>query len=158
MIKSNITKLSKLIDCNKIILTFPVIPTVNDTDDNIEQMIAFMKSCGLNKVEFHPYRKNSELKYKKLGLEYHPFMELSPIKLSHIKKSFFESGIIVQERKPIIERKKCGVLKEIRRRYCKENNIELKIEDCNYQGRCAGTCPKCEEELKIINEWRKSNA
>ena len=43
--KSKAQKLSKLIDCNKIILTFPVIPTVNDTDDNIEQMIAFMKSC-----------------------------------------------------------------------------------------------------------------
>lgn len=158
LIKTNIIKLSKLIDHNKIILTLPVIPSVNDSDDNIKQMIAFMKSCGLNKVEIHPYRKNSEAKYKKLGLEHQSFVELSPIKLSHIKKLFLEHGIIVQERRPIIERRKCEVLKDIRRKYCKENSIGLNIEDCNYQGRCTGTCPKCEEELKIINEWRKNNA
>lgn len=158
LIISNITKLSNLIERDKIILTFPVIPTVNDSDDNIGQMIAFMKSCGLNKVELHPYRKSSEEKYKKLGLEHHSFSELSPIKLSHIKRLFSDSRIIIQDRRPIIERRKCDVLKDIRRRYCKENNIGLKIEDCNYQGRCTGTCPKCEEELKIINEWRKNNA
>lgn len=158
LIKSNITKLTKLIDSDKIILTFPVIPNVNDSDDNIEQMITFMKSCGLNKVELHPFRKNSEVKYQKLGLEHRSFLELSPIKLSHIKRLFSESRIIVQDRRPIIERSKCDVLKDIRRRYCKENNIGLNIEDCNYQGRCKGTCPKCEEELKIINEWRINNA
>ena len=126
LIKSNITKLTKLIDRDKIILTFPVIPNVNDSDDNIEQMITFMKSCGLNKVELHPYRKNSETKYQRLGLEHHPFLELSPIKLSHIRKMFLDNGIIVQERRSIIERNKCDVLKEIRRTYCKENNIKLK--------------------------------
>ena len=158
LIKSNIVKLSKLVERDKIILTFPVIPSVNDSDDNIKQMIAFMKDCGLNKVEIHPYRKKSEMKYGKLGLEQHTFEELSSIKHFHIKKMFSESRIVVLERRPIIERSKCEVLKDIRRKYCKENSIGLNIEDCNYQGRCTGTCPKCEEELKIINEWRMKNA
>lgn len=158
LIKSNIEILSKTIDRNKIILTFPIVTGLNDSEENINQMIGFMKKCQLNKVELHPYRKNSEKKYKSLGVEHMVFDDL-PLGTYHkIKKMFEDEEIEVVSRNTLVERSKCDVLKAIRRNYCEGNNIGLKIEECTYQGRCVGTCPKCEEELEFINEWRINNA
>ena len=46
-------------------------------------------------------------------------------------------------------------LKEIRKQICEENNIALEFEECTFQGRCKGTCPKCEYELNFINNELK---
>lgn len=51
---------------------------------------------------------------------------------------------------------KCKILKDIRRQIARENDIELVISECKYQGDCAGTCPKCEAEvLYLEQELRK---
>lgn len=44
----------------------------------------------------------------------------------------------------------CQQLKTVRSRIAEENNIPLKIEECTYQGECRGTCPKCEAEVRYL--------
>lgn len=45
---------------------------------------------------------------------------------------------------------RCKVLKEIRQKIAKENEIELDHSECDYQGECSGTCPKCEAEVRTL--------
>ena len=44
----------------------------------------------------------------------------------------------------------CRILKEIRKQIAEENDIQLVIEECTYQGDCLGTCPKCEAEVRYL--------
>ena len=44
----------------------------------------------------------------------------------------------------------CKILKEIRKQIAAENDIQLVIEECTYQGDCLGTCPKCEAEVRYL--------
>ena len=44
----------------------------------------------------------------------------------------------------------CKILKEIRKQIAAENDIQLVIEECSYQGDCLGTCPKCEAEVRYL--------
>lgn len=44
----------------------------------------------------------------------------------------------------------CKILKEIRQQIALENGIELVISECKHQGECAGTCPKCEDEVRYL--------
>ena len=44
----------------------------------------------------------------------------------------------------------CKILKEIRKQIAAENDINLVIEECTYQGDCLGTCPKCEAEVRYL--------
>ena len=45
---------------------------------------------------------------------------------------------------------KCKLLKEIREEIARENDIEFESEECTFEGDCSGTCPKCEEELRYL--------
>ena len=44
----------------------------------------------------------------------------------------------------------CKILKEIRKQIAAENDIELVVSECTYQGDCKGTCPKCEAEVRYL--------
>ena len=44
----------------------------------------------------------------------------------------------------------CKILKDIRKQIAEENDIEFITSECKHQGDCAGTCPKCEAELKYL--------
>ena len=44
----------------------------------------------------------------------------------------------------------CKILKEIRKQIAAENDIELVVSECTYQGDCLGTCPKCEAEVLYL--------
>ena len=44
----------------------------------------------------------------------------------------------------------CKQLKEVRKRIAEENGIPLKIEECSYKGECRGTCPRCEAEVRYL--------
>ena len=51
---------------------------------------------------------------------------------------------------------KCKILKDIRREVARQNDIDLVISECKYQGECSGTCPKCEAEVRYLEaELRK---
>lgn len=49
-------------------------------------------------------------------------------------------------------KKTCKILKDIRREIAKANDIDLVISECTYKGDCAGTCPKCEAEVRYLEE------
>lgn len=41
-------------------------------------------------------------------------------------------------------------MKEVRKRIAEENNISLEIEECTYKGECRGSCPRCEAEVRYL--------
>ncbi len=45
----------------------------------------------------------------------------------------------------------CKVLKAVRRRIAEENGIALEIPECTFKGKCRGTCPRCEAELRYLD-------
>ena len=47
---------------------------------------------------------------------------------------------------------KCKILKDIRRQIAKDNDIEFVTAECKYQGDCTGTCPKCEAEVRYLEQ------
>ncbi len=44
----------------------------------------------------------------------------------------------------------CKQLKEVRKRIAEENGIPLEMEECSYKGECRGTCPRCEAEVRYL--------
>lgn len=46
----------------------------------------------------------------------------------------------------------CAILKQIRRDIAEKNDIALTIAECTHQGDCAGTCPRCEAEVRILEK------
>ena len=49
-------------------------------------------------------------------------------------------------------KEKCRMLKQIRKKIADENDIPYVVEECPFQGDCKGTCPKCEAELRKLEE------
>ena len=47
---------------------------------------------------------------------------------------------------------KCQNLKQIRRQIAEANGIPMEIPDCTYEGDCPGTCPRCEQELRLLKQ------
>ncbi len=47
---------------------------------------------------------------------------------------------------------KCKILKQIRQQIAAENDIAFVTSECKYQGECAGTCPKCEAEVRYLEQ------
>ncbi|MBQ0115393.1 MAG: hypothetical protein KBT10_05930, partial [Bacteroidales bacterium] len=47
-------------------------------------------------------------------------------------------------------RRKCEILKELRKHIAQENGITYAPAECNFEGECPGTCPKCEAELQYL--------
>ena len=46
----------------------------------------------------------------------------------------------------------CRILKEIRRQIAEANDIEFITSECQYKGDCFGTCPKCEAEVRYLEQ------
>ena len=47
-------------------------------------------------------------------------------------------------------KRKCKMLKEIRKQIARENDITYITTECKHQGNCKGTCPKCESEVRYL--------
>lgn len=50
---------------------------------------------------------------------------------------------------------KCKILKDIRRKIAEDNDISFITSECRFQGDCTGTCPKCEAELRYLEQELK---
>ncbi len=50
----------------------------------------------------------------------------------------------------------CKILKEIRRQIAEANGIEFVTSECRYKGDCLGTCPKCEAEVRYLEQQLRS--
>jgi hypothetical protein len=46
----------------------------------------------------------------------------------------------------------CKELKALRRRIADENQIPLETEECTYKGECCGTCPRCDAEVRYLED------
>lgn len=46
----------------------------------------------------------------------------------------------------------CKILKDIRRQIAEANDIEFITSECQFQGDCLGTCPKCEAEVRYLEQ------
>ena len=46
----------------------------------------------------------------------------------------------------------CRQLKAIRRHVADENQIPLEQHECTYEGDCNGTCPRCEAEVRYLEQ------
>ena len=52
----------------------------------------------------------------------------------------------------MLGKQKCKLLKEIRRKIADENDIPYVTRECTHQGDCRGTCPRCESELRYLEQ------
>ena len=49
-------------------------------------------------------------------------------------------------------KEKCKYLKSIRKEMADKLGIDLRQQECTYEGECSGTCPKCEQEENTLNQ------
>ena len=49
-------------------------------------------------------------------------------------------------------KKICNTLKEVRMQVAKANDIKYAPTECHHEGDCAGTCPKCEAEVRWLEQ------
>lgn len=49
-------------------------------------------------------------------------------------------------------KEKCKLLKEVRKTMANKLGVDLHQQECTYQGKCLGTCPKCKQEEEILNK------
>lgn len=47
-------------------------------------------------------------------------------------------------------KKRCKILKGIRKTIAEQNDITYVTSECQHKGDCAGTCPKCEAEVRYL--------
>lgn len=52
----------------------------------------------------------------------------------------------------------CKILKEIRRQIAEANGIEFVTSECRYKGDCLGTCPKCESEVRYLEQQLRARS
>jgi pyruvate formate lyase activating enzyme len=82
-----------------IIIRFPLIPTVNDDDDNLKQIIEFLTSLS-HTPEIHilPYHRIGKNKYQQLGLQYKLANLIEPTEeeITRIKNIFTDNRFIVK--------------------------------------------------------------
>jgi pyruvate formate lyase activating enzyme len=71
LILQNIIKLSSVCSTPKIIVRTPVLPGINDSEDNIRATVEFINGLsGVRKYELLPYHRFGESKYQYLGRNY----------------------------------------------------------------------------------------
>ena len=52
----------------------------------------------------------------------------------------------------------CKILKEIRRQIAEANGTEFATPECRYKGDCLGTCPKCEAEVRYLEQQLRARS
>ena len=82
--------LKRLLATDKSVwIRIPIIPTVNDTEEEIRSIRSFLLSCGTpEKVELLPYHAMGKHKYAAIGKEAQIFSTPSEEKMMRLKKIF----------------------------------------------------------------------
>ncbi len=92
LIQSNF---KKLVDLGvNVVPRLPIIPGHTDTQDNIESVADFLKSCGVNRVDLLPFHQYGSGKYEQLQLEYKlkDMPQVQGRDLEHIRDFFRDAG------------------------------------------------------------------
>ncbi|MEA1994369.1 MAG: glycyl-radical enzyme activating protein [Euryarchaeota archaeon] len=96
--KPIIKNLKRLIEKNSdLIIRFPVIPTITDTEKNIEQLVELVSSLRIHRIDLLPFHDIRE-KYERLGKEYRMESTQSPSNetLKKIREKLESNGIKVK--------------------------------------------------------------
>jgi len=82
--------LKRLLATDKSVwIRIPIIPTVNDTEEEIRSIRSFLLSCGTpEKVELLPYHAKGAHKYAAIGKKVKMFSVPSEEKMKHLKNIF----------------------------------------------------------------------
>jgi pyruvate formate lyase activating enzyme len=96
LILENFRRLAK--NGSNILVRFPVIPAINDDEDNVTQTAEFAASCGTKNISLLPYHRSGIEKYAGLGKTYRLNKTRSPSdqELRQIKRRLEDSGIRVK--------------------------------------------------------------
>ena len=76
----------------------PLIPGVNNTEENLEQTAAFLSGApSLLRVELLPYHQTAGAKYSMVGMEYRPEFDTSaPLQIpEHIFEKYKIRSVIL---------------------------------------------------------------
>ena len=82
-----------------VIIRFPLIPTINDSDENVEQMITFIREqTHFRRIDVLPYHHTAQAKYDRLTIPYrlsqlHPG---EPAVVKRIAGAFHKAGFQVK--------------------------------------------------------------
>ncbi len=152
VILKNLEFLATQIDGERMIITYPMVPEHNISDENLSAMLQYLRRLGLRRIQLHPYRKFQEDKHRRLKLEPVIIPELTPERYRTIRERILAEGFQTVERPMVRGRDKCRCLKQIRTALRDDLHIPVDIADCTYHGPCIGTCPKCEQELSVIRK------
>jgi glycyl-radical enzyme activating protein len=78
-----------------IVPRIPVVPAINDTDENIRATAQFVRSCGLELINILPFHRLGESKYRQLGQCYQLADQASPAaeQMNHLKKIIEDEGL-----------------------------------------------------------------
>jgi pyruvate formate lyase activating enzyme len=77
---------------------FPLIPGVNDGDEDIEQMSNYLKGLGVHRIDLLPYHKIGIDKYRRLGLQYR-LAGLAPpedAEIERVSQKFGQKGVSIK--------------------------------------------------------------
>ena len=55
-------------------------------------------------------------------------------------------------------KEKCKILRELRNKIAYENGIDFVSSECTYEGECRGYCPKCDNEVRFLENALKEKA
>ncbi|MCF7793218.1 MAG: glycyl-radical enzyme activating protein [Candidatus Cloacimonetes bacterium] len=81
----------------QIIIRFPLIPGVTDTDKNLDEMLEFLKTLPqIKEINLLPYHNIAEEKYRRLNLKYYEFSEPTQEKLDTVKQFWTDAGYKVK--------------------------------------------------------------
>ncbi len=88
LILNNIRYISSVRGGENIRIAVPLIPNINDDEDNIVKTARFMKECGINKINVIPYRTTGLEKAKHLCIEQQEFDINSRENIDRVKEIF----------------------------------------------------------------------
>jgi len=67
-----------------VVPRIPVIPGINDSDENIRESAKFVRESGLEVINLLPFHRLGESKYRQLGRCY-PFVDMKPPQQKHME-------------------------------------------------------------------------
>ncbi len=79
-----------------VLFRIPLIPSVNDTDENIKETAAFVKSIlPQPKVQLMPFHRLGDSKYKALGIPnlFAECQAMQPDEIEKVKQAFINEGV-----------------------------------------------------------------
>ena len=90
-----LSNLGRLLEIGKSVwVRIPIIPTVNDTEEEMRDIKAFLNTHRApQKIELLPYHRMGEHKYAALGKDLHTFSVPSEEKMSQLKKIFSKTNL-----------------------------------------------------------------